>query len=113
MAVKKPKNAEDVVVEVANPVETVDEVINSAVDAVDAVEVETVDEVKTKDEIEVDPEATSKSVRKPGNVRIKMREDHKCTIAMVRYDFKKGECYHVPENVKRILDEHGLLAPLN
>lgn len=108
MAVKKSKNVEDVVVEVANPVETVDEVINSAVDAVDAVET-----VETKEEIEVDPEAVSKSVRKPGNVRIKMRENHKCTIAMVRYDFKKGECYHVPENVKRILDEHGLLAPLN
>ena len=111
MAVKKSKNVEDVVVEVANPVETVDEVINSAVDAVDAVDA--VETVETKEEIEVDPEAVSKSIRKPGNVRIKMRENHKCTIAMVRYDFKKGECYHVPENVKRILDEHGLLAPLN
>ena len=108
MAFKKSKNVGDVVVEVANPVETVDEVINNAVDAV-----ETVGDVEVKEEIEVDPEATSKSVRKPGNVRIKMRENHKCTIATVRYDFKKGECYHVPENVKRILDEHGLLAPLN
>lgn len=97
MAVKKSKNVE---VEVVNPVE---EIVEKAVEAVEEV----------TPEIVVDPEATEKSVRKEGNVRIRMREDHKCTIAMVRYDLKKGECYHVPENVKKILDEHGLLAPLN
>lgn len=47
------------------------------------------------------------------NVKIRMRENHRCTIAMVRYDFKKGKLYTVPANVKRILNNAGLLAPLN
>lgn len=100
MAVKKTKTEAEVVeqVEIETPV-------------VEAVEENKVEE-KTLD-VEVDPEATEKSVRKEGNVRIRMREDHKCCIAMVRYDLKKGQTYNVPENVKTILDKRGLLAPLN
>ena len=47
-----------------------------------------------------------------GNVKIRMRTDHKCCIAMERYDLKAGKTYVVPENVKRILNKAGLLAPL-
>lgn len=65
------------------------------------------------DKLEVDVKANEDSVRKEGLVRVRMREDHKCIIAMEKYDLKKGQCYNVPENVKRILSEHGLLAPLN
>lgn len=98
MAVKK-KVAEEEAVEVEMPVE----------------ESVTVEDEKKEEvpAVEVDMTATENSVRKEGNVRVKMREDHHCTVAMVRYDLKKGQCYNVPENVKRILDEHGLLAPLN
>ena len=49
---------------------------------------------------------------KQEKVRIRMREDHQCTIAMVRYSFKKGRCYDVPPNVKNILNKRGLLDPL-
>ena len=102
MAVKK-KVAEEVV-------ETVEvEVANTEEEK----EVETTVEADVSAEVEVDVKATEKSVRKEGNVKIRMREDHRCTIAMVRYDLKKGQSYNVPENVKRILEEHGLLAPLN
>lgn len=45
-------------------------------------------------------------------VRIRMARDHRCTIAMKFYDLKKGQCYNVPPNVKRILNKAGLLSPL-
>jgi len=45
-------------------------------------------------------------------VRIRMARDHRCTIAMKFYDLKKGQCYNVPTNVKRVLNNAGLLAPL-
>ena len=48
----------------------------------------------------------------PQNVKIRMRVDHKCVIAMERYDLKAGSVYNVPANVKRILNDAGLLAPL-
>lgn len=49
---------------------------------------------------------------KQERVRIRMRVDHQCTIAMKRYSFKKGKCYDVPPNVKSILGKRGLLDPL-
>ena len=52
------------------------------------------------------------SNRPNGSVKIRMRVDHKCCIAMERYDLKAGKTYTVPENVKRILNNAGLLAPL-
>ena len=102
MAVKKTKTEEIVAeqVEVETPVEEIAETE------------EKVEDKKTAT-VEVDPTVTEKSVRKEGNVKIRMRVDHKCNIAMVRYDLKKGEVYTVPENVKKILDKRGFLAPLN
>ena len=41
-----------------------------------------------------------------------MRVDHKCCIAMERYDLVAGKTYVVPRNVKNILNKAGLLAPL-
>lgn len=49
---------------------------------------------------------------KARKARIRMRLDHSCTIAMVRYNLKAGCVYDVPQNVRRILQEAGLLAPL-
>lgn len=46
------------------------------------------------------------------NVKIRMRVDHRCSIGTVRYDLKAGKTYNVPENVKRILNDAGLLSPL-
>ena len=98
MAVKKVKSEEEVKVDVEIPQE---------------VKVETPKENTQETEVKVDIDAVKKSPRKEGNVRIRMRVDHRCCIAMVRYDLKKGQCYNVPENVKHILGKAGLLDPLN
>ena len=65
-------------------------------------------------EVEVDIKASETAVsgKVSGNVKIRMRVDHKCCIAMERYDLKAGKVYTVPENVKNILNKAGLLAPL-
>lgn len=45
-------------------------------------------------------------------VKIRLRQDHRCSIAMEHYDFKAGKVYLVPRNVKSILNRAGLLSPL-
>ena len=45
-------------------------------------------------------------------VKIRLRVDHNCCIAMEFYEFKANKVYTVPKNVKRILNRAGLLAPL-
>ena len=76
------------------------------------VEVE-VPEVEVVAEPEVEVVAQPVKAKRPeGNVKICMRVDHKCTVAMEVYDLKQGKVYNVPENVKRILNDAGLLAPL-
>lgn len=106
MAVKKAKTTE-VDVEVKVP----------------ATETEVAEELVVTTEVEVeepvaDVEVDTKSAevdsdnRPSGRVKIRMRVDHKCCIAMERYDLKAGKTYTVPENVKRILNKAGLLAPL-
>ena len=107
MAVKKTTKAtdkKDEVLEVAENIEVSTEV---------EIEVPEV-EVPEVAEVEVDSEkAEVKTSNKPnGNVKIRMRVDHKCCIAMERYDLKAGKTYTVSENVKRILNKAGLLAPL-
>ena len=99
------------VVEEAEVDTTEVEADTTEVDVETAVEVET--EVEKAD-VEVDTKSAevSSNSRTSGNVKIKMRVDHKCCIAMERYDLKAGKTYVVPENVKRILNKAGLLAPL-
>ncbi len=46
------------------------------------------------------------------NVKIVLIEDHRCNIGGNWYAFKAGKHYNVPENVKNILKDAGLLAPL-
>lgn len=80
---------------------------------VEGVEVNVPDTTPTKENtVEVNTDAITSSVRKEGNVRIRMREDHRCFIGGSRYNLIKGHTYDVPENVKTILDKRGLLAPL-
>lgn len=68
---------------------------------------------KEEPSVEVSEDTTVDTSKKPeGSVKIRMRVDHKCCIAMERYDLKEGKTYVVPENVKRILNNAGLLAPL-
>ena len=79
-----------------------------------SIEVETPEVEIEEPEVKVDVEKAEVNVSsKPsGNVKIRMRTDHKCCIAMERYDLKAGKTYVVPVNVKNILNRAGLLAPL-
>ena len=127
MAVKKANKATEVVkVETPVEVETLEvevEAVETPVeeqveveDTVETPEVEIpevdVEEKKDEPKVEVDQTAPDTANRPNGKVKIRMRVDHKCTIAMERYDLKAGKTYTVPENVKRILNNAGLLAPL-
>lgn len=120
MAVKKVKDeTKNVAVEVETPVETPventgDVTVEEPVENNDVQEVEVETPVETTEEVSVDTtKADVDTSNKPsGNVKIRMRVDHKCCIAMERYDLKAGKTYTVPENVKRILNNAGLLAPL-
>lgn len=112
MAVKKAKTVEQVeeTVDVA-----VEETKEEVTEAVDDVQVDIPEE--KADEITVDAEAFKVNEvnipeEKEKKVRIRLRVDHHCSIAMERYDFKAGKTYDVPANVKLILDRAGLLAPL-
>lgn len=124
MAVKKVNSkAEETNIEVGTPVESTE--VDNVETTIDTAEVEVekteeieVPEVEVETPVAEDVVVDSKSAQvntnnKPnGNVKIRMRVDHKCCIAMERYDFKAGKTYVVPENVKRILNKAGLLAPL-
>lgn len=74
-------------------------------------------ETKTSD-VEVNtsnvgtPSVDVPTQKQNAGVKVRMRVDHRCTIAMVRYDLKADKTYVVPANVKRILNDAGLLAPL-
>ena len=46
------------------------------------------------------------------NVKIKLRVNHKCHIGKENYNFIAGKIYTVPQNVKRILQDAGLLSAL-
>lgn len=123
MAVKKLKDTEVKTQEVET-VETNVEVsenvdVNTETDNVEEVQVEVpeveVPENDTQDstvEVETDKAQVNTSNKPNGNVKIRMRVDHKCTIAMERYDLKAGRTYTVPLNVKRVLNKAGLLSPL-
>lgn len=132
MAVKKANKAtEDVKVETpvevpveetATDVEVETPVVETEVEEAVETDVETpvvevpeveVEEPKAEEsKVEVDQAEVSTGNKPNGNVKIRMRVDHKCCIAMERYDLKAGKTYVVPENVKRILNKASLLAPL-
>lgn len=70
------------------------------------------DVVVDQNVIEIEPEEEEVEVSAEKMVRIHMRVDHNCCIAMERYNLKAGEYYNVPSNVKDILNRAGLLSPL-
>lgn len=116
MAVQRKKKAEEVKVEEPVVAEVEEEVTKEPAEE----EVETVDipeEPEKKDDVVVDTESLKVDEEKipeepEKKVKIRMRVDHNCTIAMENYDLKQGKTYDVPKDVKRILEEAGLLAPL-
>ena len=94
----------------------IDEVEETASDVVvdEPTDIEIEVDEPSKDDVEVSVEdAVVNTAKKPnGNVKIRMRVDHKCCIAMERYDLKADKVYTVPENVKKILNKAGLLSPI-
>lgn len=105
MAVKKAKTTDVKTEEITVDVE-LDETV------VEEIEVEVEEQPKVDVEVDEKIAEVKESDRAEGRVKIRMRVDHKCCIAMERYDLKAGKTYTVPENVKRILNNAGLLAPL-
>ena len=108
MAVRKntAKKVEEVKVEEPVVAEVEEEVSEEPV-----VEIpETNGEVTVDSDIKLEEENIPDEPEK--KVKIRMRVDHNFTVAMVNYDLKKDKCYDVPKDVRRILSEAGLLAPL-
>ena len=62
--------------------------------------------------IEVDNQAIEDKKVTEKNVKIKLGRDHRCSIGGEFYDLKKGQCYNVPEFVKTVLNNAGILIPL-
>lgn len=62
--------------------------------------------------VEVAPTGVDERKKPEERVKIRLRVDHNCCIAMEFYEFKANKVYTVPKNVKRILNRAGLLAPL-
>ena len=110
MAVKKKV---DKVVEAEVNVDVQEEVIET-IEGEESAETPEVEIEEKTEEVKVDLNTTTVNAsNKPdGKVKIKMRTDHRCTIAMERYDLVAGKTYVVPRNVKNILNKAGLLAPL-
>ena len=71
-------------------------------------------EEKKSDDITVSDSLTAVHLdQKPDSlVKIRMRVDHDCCIGKERYDLKAGKLYTVPKNVRRIMNNAGLLSPL-
>lgn len=104
MAVKK----KDTVVEAKIDKER-EEIVGDTIEVNIPVEEE---EVKEEPVVEID-EDSIETVEKPETmVKIRMRESHKCCIALERYDLEKDKVYIVPSNVRDILNGAGLLSPL-
>ena len=62
--------------------------------------------------VEISPTGVDEKKKPEERVKIRLRVDHNCCIAMEFYEFKANKVYTVPKNVKRILNRAGLLAPL-
>lgn len=81
------------------------------------VEVETdvevsVPEEEKEPEVDIDSKAVEDKTVVHKNVRVRANRDHRCFIGGELYDLKEGQCYNVPEFVKKTLNKAGVLAPL-
>lgn len=82
-------------------------------DVVKATETSVESDVKNTTEEDVTMnDSTDVEVPKDHMVKIRPRENHRCTIGGVTYDLKKGVTINVPEFVKSVLAKADLLQPL-
>lgn len=106
---KKAKKAEEVEVKV----DVTPEVATDEKEVEVQVETEATVEVTEEPKVEVDTTPVDpKTQATAKNVRIRMRADHKCWLNNEVYELKKGQCYNVPESLKKRLNKAGLLLPL-
>lgn len=70
------------------------------------------EEVKEEPVVEIDEDSIEVVEKPESMVKIRMRENHRCCIALERYDLEKDKVYIVPSNVRDILNGAGLLSPL-
>lgn len=116
MAVRKVnKKEEETKVEVTTAVAEEEEVVEATTEATEE-EVPTVEVTEQTEEpevkVEVDTEVAKEEVHVKKDVRIRVARDHRCFIGGEMYDLKAGNCYNVPEFVKKTLNRAGILAPL-
>ena len=71
-----------------------------------------VPEEEKEPEVEIDSKAVEDKTVVHKNVRVRANRDHRCFIGGELYDLKEGQCYNVPEFVKKTLNKAGVLAPL-
>jgi hypothetical protein len=71
-----------------------------------------VPEEEKEPEVEIDSKAVEDKTVVHKNVRVRANRDHRCFIGGELYDLKEGQCYNVPEFVKKTLNRAGVLAPL-
>lgn len=71
-------------------------------------------EEPAKEEVAFDPALVdeSKESTDKKKVRIRLKEKYHCKIGKHLYNFEKGQCYNVPENVKMVLSRAGILDVL-
>lgn len=104
-----------------NELETSTEEVTSPTEEAVEETVEKIEEVSEPEIVEEEntlenflKEEAEKENNKPlgKTVKVKLRENHHCTIAKTRYDFVAGVIYSVPQNVKDILDRGGYLTAI-
>ena len=64
----------------------------------------------TDDGVIMTPESKSHPIER--KVKICLAKDHSCSIGGIRYHFEAGKSYNVPEGVKSILRQAGLLSAI-
>lgn len=115
MAVKKAVKKDttpEVEVQETPVVETEEVSVDTEVeDKTKEVEVSVPEEEK-EPEVEIDSKAVEDKTVVHKNVRVRANRDHRCFIGGELYDLKEGQCYNVPEFVKKTLNKAGVLAPL-
>ena len=106
---KKPNvtpKASEIEVKESEEVKVNEDVVGTTETSVESdVKNTTEEEVTMNDTVDVE-------VPKDHMVKIRPRENHRCTIGGVTYDLKKGVAVNVPEFVKSVLAKADLLQPL-
>lgn len=70
------------------------------------------EEKKEPEKVTIKKDAVQDNRPVKKEVKIKMARNHRCHIGGEYYDLKEGQTYNVPEFVKYVLANAGVLAPL-